>query len=395
MPDTNEDHVALLGVTETPALVFSQSRLESAAQSIKSTADQSGCTLLYSMKPCSLFWVLQTIAPYVAGFGASSPFEARLARQVLGASGKLHYYSVAIREQEIDEVSRLADYVSFNSIGQLIRHVDTVSCHASPGLRVNPGISLVEDERYDPCRRHSKLGAPVGSVAQLERDTSAISMNCRGLHLHTNCDSDDFHDLLTTVTSIESILGNVIDGLDWVNLGGGYLFSEVSDPTPLAESHSVIGRGRDLEIFVEPGAAFVRDAGFIVSTVLDVFNSDGIDVAVLDTTVNHMPEVFEYQFEPDVLGYVPGGDHRYILAGRSCLAGDLFGDYRFNSPLEPGNRVAFSGMGAYTQPKFHTFNGINLPTVYALENSGKFSPISTYSFDEFAAKNGVRDFAFS
>ena len=388
MPDTNEDHVALLGVTETPALVFSQSRLESAAQSIKSTADQSGCTLLYSMKPCSLFWVLQTIAPYVAGFGASSPFEARLARQVLGASGKLHYYSVAIREQEIDEVSRLADYVSFNSIGQLIRHVDTVSCHASPGLRVNPGISLVEDERYDPCRRHSKLGAPVGSVAQLERDTSAISMNCRGLHLHTNCDSDDFHDLLTTVTSIESILGNVIDGLDWVNLGGGYLFSEVSDPTPLAESHSVIGRGRDLEIFVEPGAAFVRDAGFIVSTVLDVFNSDGIDVAVLDTTVNHMPEVLEFQFEPDVLGHVDGGLHEYFLAGCTCLAGDNFGHYSFDSALAVGSRITFLNMGAYTLSKAHRFNVVALPRIYVRGKDGALDRIRTDHFSDFAQHAG-------
>ncbi len=395
MPYTTEDYSALLGVTETPALVFSQARLEATARRIRSVADQSGCALLYSMKPCSLFWVLQTIAPYVAGFGASSPFEARLARQVLGATGKLHYYSVAITEQEIDEVSRLADYVSFNSVGQLMRHRDAVSGHASPGLRVNPGISLVEDERYDPCRRHSKLGAPMAGVVQLERDTSAVSRGTRGLHLHTNCDSEDFHDLLTTVTSVESDLGNVIDGLDWVNLGGGYLFGETINPTPLAESCAVIGRGRDLEIFVEPGAAFVRDAGFIVSTVLDVFDSDGVDVAVLDTTVNHMPEVFEYQFEPDVLEYEPEGAHRYILAGRSCLAGDVFGDYNFDSPLEPGSRVTFSGMGAYAQPKAHTFNGINLPTVYALKSSGELSPISAYSFEDFAARNGARQFAFS
>ena len=395
MPDIDDLRTALLGVAETPALVFSQAELKATAQRIKSIADESGCSLLYSMKPCSLFWVLRTLAPYVAGFGASSPFEARLARQVLGATGNIHYYAVAVAEGEIDEVAQLADYVSFNSIRQLSRYGDAMSGRASPGLRVNPGISLVDDERYDPCRRHSKLGAPIGDIVRLELDTGEISRGSRGLHFHTNCDSDDFRDLLTTVCSIEACLGGLIDGMDWVNLGGGYLFSETCDPAALSETCAMLRRGRTLDIFIEPGAAFVRDAAFIVSTVLDVFDSDGVEVAILDTTVNHMPEVFEYQYEPEVLEHVPEGAHRYLLAGRSCLSGDMFGDYRFDEPLEPGSRVTFSGMGAYTQAKSHTFNGINLPTVYALDTSGDLSPLSTLSFEHFAARNGAQEFAFS
>jgi len=395
MPDFDEVRTALPSVAQTPVLIYSQAELEATARRIKSIADDSGCALLYSLKPCSLFWVLQTLAPFVAGFGASSPFEARLARRILGTAGNVHYYGVAIAEQEIDEVSRLADYVSFNSVRQLLRYQDAVSAHASPGLRVNPGISMVDDERYDPCRRHSKLGAPMGDVVRLEQDSGAISRGSRGLHLHTNCESDDFGELLTTVSAVEAGLGGLIDGLDWVNLGGGYLFSGTSDTTPLSETCAMLRRGRDLDVFVEPGAALVRDAGFIVSTVLDVFDSDGVDVAVLDTTVNHMPEVFEYQYEPDVLEHVSEGAHRYVLAGRSCLPGDVFGDYTFDEPLEPGSRLTFSGVGAYAQVKSHTFNGINLPTVYALDHSGALSPISASSFEHFAASNGAQEFAYS
>ena len=395
MTDFDEIRTALLGVAETPVLIYSQAELEATARRIKSIADESGCALLYAMKPCSSFWVLKSLAPYVAGFGASSPFEARLARQVLGGDGNVHYYSVAIAEQEIDEVLALADYVSFNSIRQLSRYHDAVSGHASPGLRVNPGISMVDDERYDPCRRHSKLGAPIADVVRLEQESRAISRGSRGLHLHTNCESDDFNDLLTTVSSVGANLGGLIDGLDWVNLGGGYLFSEDRDATPLTETCALLRRGRELDVFIEPGAAFVRDAGFIVSTVLDVFDSDGVEVAVLDTTVNHMPEVFEYQYEPDVLEHVTDGAHRYLLAGRSCLPGDVFGDYTFDEPLEPGSRLTFSGMGAYAQVKSHTFNGINLPAVYALDNSGALSLLNASSFEQFAARNGAHEFAYS
>ena len=114
-----------------------------------------------------------------------------------------------------------------------------------------------------------------------------------------------------------------------------------------------------------------RAAGQIVSTVLDVFESGSKEVAVLDTTVNHMPEAFEYGFEPDVLGHDDAADHEYLLAGCTCLAGDLFGLYRFREPLEAGSKVVFNNTGAYTLPKAHTFNGVNLPAVYSVSELGE------------------------
>ena len=45
-----------------------------------------------------------------------------------------------------------------------------------------------------------------------------------------------------------------------------------------------------------------------------------------------MPEVFEYSFEPDVAGHSDDAPHSYILAGASCLAGDVFGEYSFYEP---------------------------------------------------------------
>ena len=116
----------------------------------------------------------------------------------------------------------------------------------------------------------------------------------------------------------------------------------------------------------------MRDNGYLVSEVLDLFQSDGKGVAVLDTTVNHMPEVFEYQYRPEVLGHSDAGSQEYVLAGISCLAGDVFGEYRFDEPLRVGSRVVFTDVGAYTIVKASTFNGIPLPTVYELRDDGSF-----------------------
>src|SRR5207249_1862693 len=118
------------------------------------------------------------------------------------------------------------------------------------------------------------------------------------------------------------------------------------------------------------GAAFVRSAGILVSTVLDLFPSGRKHMAILDTTVNHLPEVFEYQFEPDVIGDTPSGRFAYTLAGCSCLAGDVFGDYAFTEPLRIGTKIVFANVGAYSVVKAHMFNGISLPSLYTLGETG-------------------------
>ena len=92
-----------------------------------------------------------------------------------------------------------------------------------------------------------------------------------------------------------------------------------------------------------------------------------------------MPEVFEYQFRPDVLGHSDAGAYEYVLAGISCLAGDVFGEYRFDEPLRIGSRIVFADAGAYTIVKANTFNGIPLPTVYELRDDGSFVEMAVKS----------------
>ena len=108
-----------------------------------------------------------------------------------------------------------------------------------------------------------------------------------------------------------------------------------------------------------------------------------------------MAEVFEFQFEPDVLGHVDGGVNTYILAGCTCLAGDIFGEYSFDAPLSVGSRIKFFNMGAYTMSKAHRFNGVCLPTIYARRADGMLELIKEDTFEEFARTAGVADNAFA
>lgn len=170
--------------------------------------------------------------------------------------------------------------------------------------------------------------------------------------------------------------------LDWVNLGGGYLFNHDSFDV-LAECAALIRARFDAEVYIEPGAAIVRSAGYLVTEILDITPIDGTNVVILDTTVNHMPEVFEFNYSPEVFGQLDNGPYEYILAGTTCLAGDIFGTYRFADPLEVGQRLIFCDAGAYALSKAHRFNGVNLPNIGLLETTNEYRITKTYSYRDF------------
>ena len=378
---------------ETPAFVTDEKTLRSDLTLLRKIADQASCKLLYSGKACSLSTVLRSVARRVDGFSCSSPFELRLVDQLCGGAASLHLVSPLIKRETLEAFGGRLDYVTFNSLSQWRRLRGDVSTETRVGLRVNPRMSFVRDPRYDPCRQNSKLGVPVRRLAELVESDPASLRGITGLHFHNNCDATVFANLLATARHIQDVIPEVLKRIDWINLGGGYLFDSVNDYADFYEAVAIFGETFGLEVFIEPGAAAVRRGGTIEATVHDIFDGDDIQIAVLDTTVNHMSEVFEFQFEPDVLGHVDGGLHAYILAGCTCLAGDVFGQYSFDRALTIGSRITFLNMGAYTMSKAHRFNGVGLPTIYARRLDGSLDRIRADSFDEFARNAGVADIA--
>ena len=305
-------------------------------------------------------------------------FEARLVHDLYPDS-PLHLTTPGLRDDEIDELAELCSYITFNSESQLFRFGLRVHHHTSVGLRVNTHVSSVEDSRYDPARRHSKLGAPLGTLSEVLA-TAPIAVG--GLHFHTNADSEDLEELEANVETLVQ-RGIAADKFAWVNFGGGYLFETVSEYAPLERAVALAKRYLANEVFVEPGAGLVRAAGQLLASVIDVFEREGTQIAVLDTSVNHLPEVLEFGYQPEIGGSTMNGDYEYLLAGSSCLAGDVFGRYRFESPLAIGAVVTFLEAGAYAQAKSHRFNGINLPSVWLTCPGGDLTERQALDYEDY------------
>lgn len=380
-------------VLDTPAYVINEKILQSDIGLLRQIADQAGCRLLYSPKASSLAPVLTGVAAHVDGFACSSLFELRLVDALCrgeGAphEGSLHLVSPLIDGSTLDEFGDRLNSVTFNSVSQWRNLQARVSASTSIGLRINPELSFVHDTRYDPCRLNSKLGVPISRLADLMADDRGVLQGIDGLHFHSNCESTDFASLLATARHIQDVIPEALDAVSWINLGGGYIFQSVEESTAFFETVALFCNGFGLQVFIEPGAAAVRRCGTIVATVRDIFEGDDCQIAVLDTSVNHMPEVLEFQFEPDVLGHVDDGVHTYVLAGCTCLAGDMFGQYAFDAALSIGSQVTFMNMGAYSASKAHRFNGVALPSLYTRRDTGRLDQIWADHFDNFANNVG-------
>lgn len=362
----------------SPAFVLDEAEITRSLRIMDSLRDQCGIKVLYSIKSLPVSTVLELAKPWVNGFSVSSLFEARIAQDILAGSGSIHLTTPGIRFDELDTLLATASHLSFNSLNQLQRFIQQGRLpSASIGIRVNPKLSYLDDDRYNPCRPHSKLGVSIDDLWQ----SSALDQ-VKGLHIHTLFAAEDYQPLIKTIEKIRAYFGSHLKGVDWINLGGGYLFNHIKDHLPFIDLVSKLKADFGLEVYVEPGKAIVGDAGYLLSTVIDSFVSDGQSIAILDTSVNHQPEVFEYGFQPELHEHDPNGRFNVTLAGSTCLAGDLFGEYRFKEPLMIGDKVVFKKIGAYSLVKANRFNGFNLPDIY-WQQSGQLTQLKHYSYQDY------------
>lgn len=348
---------------ETPAFVYDTTAVEQILRNLTEVVGRSGLKVLFSVKALPFLPLLRELAPSLDGFSVSSLFEARLSREALPRGGSLHITTPGFKPDEIEEIAELCAFVSFNSLSQFQRLSPRIAGRSSPGLRVNPQRSFLADPRYDPCRIHSKLGTPLQDLVTAFSDPTFASLLC-GIHFHTSFDAPDFESMAETIGLLRNTLGNRLQHLQWINLGGGYRLRERAALERLAILVARLCSDYGLTVYFEPGKGIIGDAGYLVASVIDVFTSDGKCVAILDTSVNHVPEVFEYQISPLLAEHDPEGDTAVILAGATCLAGDLFGTYRLHARPRIGDRFVFQRVGAYSLIKANRFNGHNLPSIY-------------------------------
>lgn len=372
-------------IPPTPCFVVDLAALRRNLDILNSVRLRAGVKILLAQKAFSMFAVYPLISGVLDGTCASSPHEARLGHEEFG--GETHGFAAAYSESDLREMLRYCTTVVFNSFGQWRRYralTKEAEGRVKFGLRVNPEHGEAVREIYSPCAPKSRLGI------KREKFAGESLEGISGLHFHTLCEQDS-DALERTMEAFEAHFGDLLKDMQWVNFGGGHHITRPGYDLERLVRILTEFRARypHLTVYLEPGEAVVLNAGSLFGTVLDIVQNDG-EIAILDVSAEaHMPDVIEMPYTPPIRDADEPGVHpyEYRLAGHSCLAGDVIGDYSFPAPLKVGDRVEFLDMALYTMVKTNTFNGLALPSIATFDpDTGKFELIKSFGYDDFRSR---------
>lgn len=387
----NREITEKIAALPTPCYIIDEKKLEENGRLLRRVSEHTGCRILLAQKAFSNFDFYPLLSGCLAGTEASGLFEARLGYEEMPGK-EVHVFCAAYREEDIRELYKYADHIVFNSPGQLKKFgLEAKKRGKSIGLRINPECSTqTEHEIYDPCAPGSRLGT-AREFWDSEMTEEWVEV-LDGIHFHTLCEQNaDALDI--TMKAVEEKFGDILPRMKWINLGGGHHITRKDYDVELLERILVSVKEKwNVEVYLEPGEAVALNAGYLASHVLDIVENSGIKTAILDVSAAcHMPDVIEMPYRPPLYNSCAGNTegHAYRLAGPTCLAGDVLGEYHFPAPLKTGEVLLFGDMAIYTTCKNNTFNGMPLPDIWKLGKDGSLSQLTHFGYENFKIRLGT------
>lgn len=382
----------VFGALPTPCYVLDEQMLCRNGEILAGVAERTGCKILLAQKAFSNYDLYPTLAPYLAGTEASGLYEARLGGEEM-SEGEVHVFCGAYRQEEFQELLKYADHIVFNSPRQL-RKFGLMAKEAgkSLGLRINPECSTQEGHAiYDPCAPGSRLGT-TREVWNREMTAELVEL-LDGLHFHTLCEQDA-DALELTLQAVEEKFGDVLPRMKWLNMGGGHHITRPDYDIARLDKCILYAKEKwEVQVYLEPGEAVALNAGYLVTKVLDIVRNGQVQIAILDSSATcHMPDVIEMPYMPPLYGAKAEGKGCYVyrLAGPTCLAGDVIGDYGFDHELREGDMLLFGDMAIYTTCKNNTFNGMPLPDIWKRDRNGELHKLTDFGYTDFKMRMGSK-----
>jgi carboxynorspermidine decarboxylase len=365
---------------KTPAYIIDESKLKENLEIFHSIKQATQCSVIMALKAYSCYETFPLMREYLDGCTASSINEAILAHKRFGKD--VHIYSPAYTDDQVETIAGIATHVVFNSHSQqerILKKIKEKNSKIQFALRLNPQHSEVNTGIYNPCAPCSRFG-----VTKKELNPSYLE-GLDGVLVHALCGHDSYA-LERLLAAAEAQFSDIFHRVNWVDFGGGHMVTRPDyDREHLISLIKTFQKKYNVRVVLEPGESIVYKVGTLVATVVDILKND-MDIAILNTSATaHMPDILEMPYRPDIQnsGKVNEKAYSYRLGSSTCLAGDVIGDYSFDTQLRIGDVLTFNDMAQYTMVKNTTFNGIDLPDIVIKRIDGSQEVVKSFDYSDF------------
>ncbi|WP_326952484.1 type III PLP-dependent enzyme [Amycolatopsis sp. NBC_01286] len=393
-----------LAALPTPAYVYDLAEVRRNHRRLDE-ALPAGTGLLYSLKANPHPDVLATLREAGARPEVCSSGELRAALEAGWAGEQVLYTGPAKRDAEITAALR-AGVREFSvdspyAITQLDRLAGEAGVHARYLLRVNDD-QPVPGQGLAMTGVPSQFGADTGWIlAEPARFAGGAHAEASGLHLYMGTNLTQVDDLLgqfgralDTAARLQEALASHGVRFRTLDLGGGFGAPFAKEGTAgelpgLREGlEALLGekvpgwREQGPEVVFESGRYLVGTAGTLVTAVLDVKRSQGKDIVVLESGINHLGGMSGMRrlppLNPHLLG--PAGPPALdaLVAGPLCTPLDTWTRNGKLPELSPGDLVAVPNVGAYgLYASLIAFLGHPLPAEVVVDGDRPGTPART------------------
>lgn len=383
---------------KTPYYVIDQKELDDNFRKLKNALDNhwSNSIIGYSYKTNALPWVIRHFDRLGCFAEVVSEEEYNLAKLVGVEKGKIIYNGPIKTKDTFLEAIQDGCVVNIDSQRE-IDWLDVLPVeNRAVGIRINfdiekmcPGQSQCPEEggRFGFCYENGEFAKAVTAL----RDKN---VRIAGLHLHTSSKSRGL-DIYRAIAEVACKVQEEFHfDLDYIDVGGGFFGGLPTKPQfgeYMALMVGILSTRFDKErtkLIIEPGMAVIGAPIRYVTTVIDVKDTQFSRFVVTDgsrTSIDPLMSKSSYFHSYERQGDAPVLP-KQIICGYTCMEHDRLFDAINEPALQPGDRIIYHKVGAYTMclsPLFIKY----FPDVY-VERCGEFIKVrESWQPEEYTMKS--------
>ncbi len=364
---TTEQLKEIAGTFGTPVYVYHAEHINGQYKKLTAAFARTDTRFFYACKALTNINVLRHIKSIGCQVDCSSVNEVKLALLAGFEPEHVLYTSNGIHFSEIEEAIGLGVNINIDSLSNLQKFGARFGHSYPVGVRLRPGIMAGGNLKISTGHDKSKFGIPIDQLDKILTLVNEYDLLVRTLHIHTGSDIQDLDIFVKGIEVLFDIIPKFRD-LSSIDLGGGFKVSykegDVETDIGLlakkvreAFSDHPNPNGKPLQVWFEPGKFLLSAAGYLVSEVNVLKETNTTTFAGLNTGFNHLlrPMFYDAYHRIENISNPFGPVKPYTITGNICET-DTFAWDRMVNEIREGDLLVFYNAGAYGFEMSSNFN---------------------------------------